>query len=151
MTHAAGRSALVTGAGSGIGRAIALRLARAGHDVAVNDLVPDGAERTAGEVRALGGRGVALVADVGDAAAVRRMVADAAAALGGLDVLVNIAGLCRIGPVAELPEADWRETFRVDVDGVFFACQAALPHLVARGGGSIVNIASWNGKAGMPY
>jgi NAD(P)-dependent dehydrogenase (short-subunit alcohol dehydrogenase family) len=145
------RAALVTGAGSGIGRAIALRLARDGWAVAVNDVERERAALVAREVDAAGGLGVAVVADVGDREAARRMVADAVAPLGGLDLLVNNAGLCRLGAIAEFPEADWHATFRVNVDGVFFCCQAALPHMLARGRGNIINIASWSGKAGAPY
>jgi NAD(P)-dependent dehydrogenase (short-subunit alcohol dehydrogenase family) len=92
-----------------------------------------------------------VVADVGDREEARRMVAEALAALGHLDVLINNAGICRLGSIAEFSEADWRATFRVNVDGVFHACQAILPHLAARGRGSIVNIASWSGKSGAPY
>ena len=91
------------------------------------------------------------MADVGDREAAQRMVADAIEALGSVDLLVNNAGLCRLGAVAEFPEADWRATFRVNVDGVFFCCQAVLPHMLARRRGSIVNLASWSGKAGAAY
>ena len=145
------RSALVTGAGTGIGSAIALRLARDGWAVAVNDLEPGRADAVAAEVAALGVRGVAVVADVGDRAAARRMVAETMATLGAVDLLVNNAGVCRLGALAEVSEADWRATFRVNVDGVFFCCQAALPHMLARGRGDIINLASWSGKAGAPY
>jgi NAD(P)-dependent dehydrogenase (short-subunit alcohol dehydrogenase family) len=145
------RSALVTGAGTGIGRAIALRLARDGWAVAVNDVEPDRADAVAAEVMALGVRGVAVVADVGDREAARRMVAETMATLGAVDLLVNNAGVCRLGALAEFSEADWRATFRVNVDGVFFCCQAALPHMLARGHGNIINLASWSGKAGAPY
>jgi NAD(P)-dependent dehydrogenase (short-subunit alcohol dehydrogenase family) len=145
------RAALITGAGTGIGRAIALRLARDGWSVAVNDVEPGRADAVAAEVRGLGGRGAAVVADVGDREGARRMVAEALAALGGVDLLVNNAGTCRLGPVAEFSEADWRATFRVNVDGVFFCCQAVLPHMLARRRGSIVNLASWSGKAGAAY
>jgi len=144
-------AALVTGAGSGIGRAIALRLARDGWAVAVNDVEPERAALVAREVDGAGGQGVAVVADVGDREAVRRMVADAEATLGSVELLVNNAGLCRLGAIAEFPESDWHATFRVTMDGVFFCCQAALPHMLARPRGNIVNIASWSGKAGAPY
>lgn len=150
-SSAAPRTALITGAGSGIGRAIALRLARDGWAVAVNDVESTRAAQVAREVDAAGGRGVAVVADVGDPAAVRRMVAETLAVFGAVDLLVNNAGLCRLGAIAEFPEADWHATFRVNVDGVFFCCQAALPHMLARGRGSIVNLASWSGKAGAPF
>jgi len=145
------RAALVTGAGAGIGRAIARRLARDGWAVAVNDVHPGRAAAVVGEVAAAGARGAAVVADVGDREAVRRMVAEAIEALGAVDLLVNNAGVCRLGAVAEFSEADWRTTFRVNVDGVFFGCQAVLPHMLARERGSIVNIASWSGKDGAAY
>ena len=148
---AAPRTALITGAGSGIGRAIALRLSRDGWAVAVNDVDPARATLVAREVDAAGGRGAAVVADVGDREAAHRMVAETLTTLGPIDLLVNNAGLCRLGAIAEFPEADWHATFRVNVDGVFFCCQAALPHMTTRGRGSIVNIASWSGKAGAPY
>jgi NAD(P)-dependent dehydrogenase (short-subunit alcohol dehydrogenase family) len=150
-SSAAPRGALITGAGTGIGRAIALRLARDGWGVVVNDVEPDRAAAVAREVAAAGARSVAVVADVGDRAEARRMVTEALEALGAVDLLVNNAGVCRLGAVAEFPEADWRATFRVNVDGVFFCCQAVLPHMLARRSGSIVNLASWSGKAGAPY
>jgi NAD(P)-dependent dehydrogenase (short-subunit alcohol dehydrogenase family) len=145
------RVALVTGAGAGIGRAIALRLARDGYAVAANDLDPGRARQVAGEVAALGGPGLPVPGDVGDRAAGQAMVAETLARLGRLDLLVNNAGICRIGAVADFAEADWRATFRVNVDGVFFCCQAALPPMLARGSGSIVNVASWSGKSGAPF
>ena len=145
------RTALITGAGTGIGRAIALRLARGGWGIAVNDVEPGRAAAVAAEVRATGVRSAPIVADVGDREAAGRMVADAIGALGAVDLLVNNAGVCRLGSVAEFPEADWRATFRVNVDGVFFCCQAVLPHMLSRGSGNIVNLASWSGKAGAPY
>lgn len=145
------KTVLVTGAGAGIGRAIALRLARDGYHVAVNDVDPASAANTAGEIEQLGVRGLPLAADVGDSGAVRRMVAEAVQGLDGLDLLVNNAGVCRLGLLADFSEADWRATFRVNVDSVFFCCQAVLPYMTRRGGGNIINVASWNGKAGMPY
>ena len=145
------RTAVVTGAGTGIGRAIAIRLARDGYHVAVNDLDLESATKTAGEIERLGVSGVPIAADVGDRAAAQRMIGKALETLEGLDLLVNNAGICRLGPVAEFLETDWRETFRVNVDGVFHCCQAVVPHMVTRGHGNIINIASWNGKAGMPF
>ena len=108
------------------------------------------AERAAEELQRSGRRSVALACDVGDRAAAARMVEAAARGLGDLDVLVNNAGIVRLGPLASFPEADWRALFRVNVDGPFFCCQAALPRMLARRRGSIVNIASWNGKLGAP-
>jgi NAD(P)-dependent dehydrogenase (short-subunit alcohol dehydrogenase family) len=145
------RAALVTGAGAGIGRAIALRLARDGWSIAVNDVEPGRAAAVVRDVAATGSHALAVVADVGDRAAAGRMVAEAIEALGAVELLVNNAGVCRLGAVADFAEADWRATFRVNVDGVFHCCQAVLPHMLARGGGNIVNVASWSGKAGAAY
>jgi NAD(P)-dependent dehydrogenase (short-subunit alcohol dehydrogenase family) len=145
------RAALITGAGTGIGRAIALRLAHDGWAVAVNDIEPGRAAAVTAEVRSLGASGAAVVADVSAREAARRMVAEAIEALGAVDLLVNNAGVCRLGALAEFSEADWRATFRVNVDGVFFCCQAVLPHMLSRGRGNIINLASWSGKAGAAY
>jgi len=142
---AAPGTAGITGAGMGIGRAIALRLARDGWAVAVNDVESARAFAVAGEVVAAGARAAAVVADVGDRRAAGRMVVETIEALGAVDLLVNNAGVCRLGAIAEFPETDWRETFRVNVDGVFFCCQAVLPHMLSRGRGNIVNLASWSG------
>jgi len=145
-----GRVALVTGAATGIGLAIALRLARAGYDIAVADTNAAGAEGAAKQLREGGGRAAAIRCDVGDREAVFRMADEAARALGDIELLVNNAGIARLGPLASFAEKDWRELFRVNVDGVFFCCQAVLPGMLARKRGNIVNIASWNGKLGAP-
>lgn len=144
------RVALVTGGAAGIGLAIARRLARAGYDIAIADSDTAGAERAAQELRGDGRQASAIACDVGDRAAAFRMVEMAAHALGDVDLLVNNAGIARLGPLASFPEADWRELFRVNVDGVFFCCQAVLPRMQARQQGNVVNIASWNGKLGAP-
>jgi meso-butanediol dehydrogenase / (S,S)-butanediol dehydrogenase / diacetyl reductase len=144
------RVALVTGAATGIGLAIARRLAQAGYDVAVADIDAAGAERAAEELRRAGRRSAAIACDVGDRAAVGRMAEAAARSLGDIEVLVNNAGIVRLGPLAGFPEADWRALFRVNVDGPFFCCQAVLPGMAARRRGAIVNVASWNGKFAAP-
>ena len=142
--------AIVTGAGAGIGRAIALRLAGAGYAVAVADIDPDGANRVTQELRANDGLAEAIICDVGDRAAAFRMVASATEALGSVQLLVNNAGVVGLGPLADFSEQDWRRLFRVNVDGVFFCCQAVLPGMLGQHRGNIVNIASWNGKLGAP-
>lgn len=146
----AGQVALVTGAATGIGFAIASRLAQAGHDIAVADIDAAGAERAAQGLRRHGGRSAAIACDVGDRADASRMVETAVQSLGDIDLLVNNAGIVRLGPLASFPEADWRDLFRVNVDGVFFCCQAVVPRMIAHRRGNIVNIASWNGKIGAP-
>lgn len=145
-----GRVALVTGAATGIGLTIARRLARAGYDLAIADVDATGAERAAREIQAQGRRAIALVCNVGDRGDVLRMAATVHRTLGDIDLLVNNAGIVRLGPLASLAEEDWRDLFRVNVDGVFFCCQAVLPRMMARRGGNIVSISSWNGKLGAP-
>ena len=142
--------ALVTGSAAGIGFAIATRLAWAGYEIAVADVDEAGAERAARALQQDGRRSAALLCDVGDRGAVHRMVEAAARALGDIDLLVNNAGVARLGPLVTFPEQDWRDLFRVNVDGVFFCCQAVLPRMLERGQGNIVNISSWNGKLGAP-
>lgn len=138
----AGRRALVTGAGSGIGRATALRLAADGAGVAVVDLDPAAAARVASEVTALGARAVALSADVGDEAAVRDAVAGAAGHLGGLDTVVTSAGITIAGRTDETTLDAWDLVIRINLTGVFLTMKHALPHLCAAGGGAIVTIGS---------
>jgi NAD(P)-dependent dehydrogenase (short-subunit alcohol dehydrogenase family) len=142
--------AVITGGAAGIGYAIASRLARAGYDVAVADIDSAGADRAAEELRGLGRKAMAVCGDVGDRADAFRMMQTVARDLGDVDLLVNNAGIARLGPLASFPEADWREIFRVNVDGVFFCCQAVLPRMMARRRGNIVSISSWNGKLGAP-
>jgi meso-butanediol dehydrogenase/(S,S)-butanediol dehydrogenase/diacetyl reductase len=142
----AGRVALVTGAGQGIGRATAVALARAGADLAVNDLRADAADRVAAEVRALGRRALAVPADVAAVPEIARMIARAAEGLGRLDVLVNNAGLIRPTPFGQVTERDWDETFALNARGLFFCMQAAAPVMVGQGSGAIVNVSSIAGR-----
>ena len=144
------RTALVTGAGGGIGRAIALRLARDGWDIGVVDLNEAGAHATAAQVRELGRRACAAVADVAQRDSVQAAVAQVIAALGPVDVLVNNAGILRTAKFIDITEADWRATMSVNLDGVFHCTQAVLPEMLARGVGCIVNMSSWTGKRGAP-
>jgi len=144
------RVALVTGGATGIGLAIAKRLARAGYDLAIDDIDAPGAEATANQLRESGRRVAAIQCDVGERASALRMAEEATRALGDVDLLVNNAGILRLGPLASFSDKDWRDIFRVNVDGVFFCCQAVLPRMIARRRGNLVNIASWNGKLGAP-
>jgi len=144
------RVALVTGGATGIGLAIAKRLARAGYDLAIADIDAPGAEAAANQLRESGRRVAAIQCDVGERASALRMAEEATRALGHVDLLVNNAGILRLGPLASFSDKDWRDIFRVNVDGVFFCCQAVLPRMVARRRGNVVNIASWNGKLGAP-
>ncbi|MFN2427654.1 MAG: SDR family NAD(P)-dependent oxidoreductase [Candidatus Binatia bacterium] len=156
-----GRTALVTGAARGLGRTIAVALAREGCDVVVSDLAAsdraplgyalagaDELESTAAAVRACGRRSLAVFADVTCAKDVERMTAAAVAEMGRLDILVANAGIIAAAPVVAMDEELWDRIFAVNVRGVFLSARAAIPHLVARGSGRIVNIASVAGKTG---
>jgi NAD(P)-dependent dehydrogenase (short-subunit alcohol dehydrogenase family) len=145
-----GKTALITGAGSGIGRATAMRFAEEGAAVAVVDLRADAAEETADKITADGGRAVAVAADVTEAAAIERAVAMAVEVFGRLDVLYNNAGVDSTGSVADADEADWDRCFAVNVKGTFLASRAAVPHLERDGGGSIVNQGSVAALVGVP-
>jgi 3-oxoacyl-[acyl-carrier protein] reductase len=142
----AGRVALVTGSARGIGRAIALALAREGADIACADLLPT--EDTARAVRALGRRAITLRVDIGRASHARRMIADTARRLGGLDILVNNAGIAHRDSLADTSGKTWDRVVGVVLKGTFLCCQAAAPAMRRRGGGKIVNISSLSGVIG---
>jgi 3-oxoacyl-[acyl-carrier protein] reductase len=136
----AGRRAVVTGAASGIGRAIALGLARAGAAVVVNHLASG--EAAEAVVAECGAPSLAVEADVSRADDVTRLIATAHAALGGVDILVNNAAVMLVKPFLELTEDDWDRVLANDLKSVFLCCRATLPGMLAQGGGTIINIAS---------
>ncbi|HEX7926041.1 MAG TPA: SDR family NAD(P)-dependent oxidoreductase [bacterium] len=149
MAELTGRVALVTGASRGIGKAIALHLARAGLDVAVNYRSrPEEGQAVAAAVTALGRRGVAIQADVADAGQVTRLVADVHKALGPIDVLVNNAGSALPQKWEEIKEADWHQVLNNNLTSAFLMTQAVLPEMKARKWGWIVNIGSGAARAG---
>ena len=138
--------AIVTGAGNGIGRATALALGRAGAHVAVVDVDAAAAKATADAVAALGRRSLALDTDVGDLAAIDRMVQAVTGTFGRVDVLVNNAGVTRRADIMDLTEQDWDRIMRVNAKGVFFCLQRVAREMIPRRSGRIVNIASIAGK-----
>ena len=144
------RVALVTGASRGIGRAIAVELARAGFAVGVNYVHRlDQAEETVAAITAGGGEAAALQADVADSQAVEAMFATLDRRFGRLDALVNNAGVgTRIESLTDIDDATWRRTLAVNLDGAFYCIRAAVPRLQAAGGGRIVNISSGAAKTG---
>lgn len=140
------KTAIVTGAASGFGAAIARRMVREGARVMVADLDAEGAERMAAQLRAEGGEAIACAADVASRADFERLVAQACAAWGGLDILVNNAGTThRNKPALQVTEDEFDRVYRVNVKSLFWAAQAVLPHFTEQGGGSIVNVASTTG------
>jgi 3-oxoacyl-[acyl-carrier protein] reductase len=155
----AGKAAIVTGGGTGLGRATALNLARQGCSVLINySKSRDDAERTAAEIQALGTRGIAVQADVADDAACRKMVAVAVKAFGRIDVLVNNAGTTRFVAATALDEVtdeDWQRIFAVNVIGPFHCVRAVKEPMLASGGGQIINVTSVAAFAGkgssIPY
>jgi NAD(P)-dependent dehydrogenase (short-subunit alcohol dehydrogenase family) len=145
VSSLAGKVALVTGAGQGIGRACALALAAEGADVVVNDAVEDRLAAVVDAVRKAGVRALAAPANIADEAAVEAMVATAVGALGGLDILVNNAGIGRPLLVERMSKAEWDRIVDVNLGGTFNCARAVIRPLRARGGGRIVNISSLAG------
>jgi 3-oxoacyl-[acyl-carrier protein] reductase len=145
-----GRTALVTGAGKGIGRAVAHALVRAGANVGLVARTGADLERVAAELRAAhpGARVSTAVADVADRAAVEAAAARAAAELGDVDILVNNAGVAEFGTVLDMEPAAWERMFRVNVLGTLHATRAVLPGMIARRRGDVVNVASTAGEKG---
>jgi len=144
-----GKRALISGTGGGIGRAAAVLCAREGAHVVGCDLNPETSAQTVSLVRAEGGRMDAIApVDLATEEGAGRWVQQAVALAGGIDVLVNNASAIRFGPVDTLSFADWSFTIRHELDIVFLVTRAAWPHLVAGGGGSIVNVASITASRG---
>lgn len=150
----AGKRGYVTGAGSGLGRAIALGLAEAGAAVAVSDINLSTAEEVAREIQSKGGRALAVRTDIARKDEVEALVRTTVEQLGSLDFAFNNAGMLKIVKPEELTEEDWRTELDVDLTGVFLCCQAAGRHMIAHGGGKIVNTASISGlvvNSGLTY
>lgn len=136
-----GKVAIVTGAGRGLGEAIAIGLAQAGADVAlVTNRTP--ADETAGKIRALGRKTITIQADVGNRSVLPSIVERTVEELGGLDILVNNAGIIRRTPAHEHSFEDWQEVMDVNLNSVFVLCQLAGRHMIEQGSGKIINVAS---------
>ena len=142
---------LITGAGSGIGRAASLAFAEEGAAIAAADLRLETAQATAGAVEELGRKAVALQVDVTQPDAVRDMVEQAVAGLGSLDVLINSAGVREIVPFLELPAEEWTKVIGTNLTGTFLCSQAVARHLITQNkSGKIINLASVAGLVGVP-
>jgi meso-butanediol dehydrogenase/(S,S)-butanediol dehydrogenase/diacetyl reductase len=150
-----GQVAIVTGAGRGIGRAIALELGRQGADILIAELDQAGVKRTAEEVGALGRRAVAVPTDVTSRADLHAMVDRAKAEFGRIDILVNNAGIYRAAATLDVTEDHWDAIMTINAKAVFFASQAVLPTMIAQKSGRIISLASMAGKIGsktnLPY
>ena len=143
-----GKTALVTGGGRGIGRAIALGLAQEGAQVAVLDILADNAVAVAREIEATGVKALALPCDLTKRPQVDRAIADTLAQFGQIDILVNNAGWDRMEMFLDSEEETWDKIIAINFKGILYVCKAALPSMVARGRGKVISIASDAGRAG---
>ena len=145
-----GHVAVITGAGSGIGRGIAERFAEVGAEVVIGEVNVERSQQAAAELQARYGRGQFVATDVSRAADCRRLIESAIDSHGHIDTLVNNAGVNFVKPTLEMTEEDWDRVLDVDLKGTFLCCRHALEHMVARGRGGIVNIASVHTVATLP-
>lgn len=143
-----GKVAIVTGAGRGIGRGIALRLAQDGAEVVVNDINSETVNKVVKEIEALGRKALAIVADVSNGAAVYAMVEQAVAEFGKLDIMVANAGVAQVKQAIEITEEDWDRIFAVNAKGIFLCDQAAAKQMIKQKNGKIINCASIAGHSG---
>ncbi len=144
--------ALITGGSRGIGRAIALRFAREGANIAVAARTPGSLQAVETEVRALGHDALVLPCDVGDGAAVREMVRRTENHFGKIDILVNNAGyFCSLHPIQEMPDEEWDRSVRWNLTSAFYVSRAVLPGMIARRHGSIIMMSSLGAKAAYPF
>jgi NAD(P)-dependent dehydrogenase (short-subunit alcohol dehydrogenase family) len=145
-----GKVAVITGAGSGVGRATAVVLAEAGGTPVLIGRTREPLEETAELVSSGGGRSVVIPVDVTDETAVTTAFAEAATVLGGIDAAILAAAVGRNGPIESYPLADWEATIATNLTGPFLCAKAAIPHLRRRGGGHIIAVSSGAGKQGYP-
>jgi 2-hydroxycyclohexanecarboxyl-CoA dehydrogenase len=148
VTTQSARSALVTGGGRGIWRAIALALARQGSQVAVLDLLEDNAKAVQQEIQSLGVRGLALRVDLTQCSQVQQAVGKVLAEFGQIDILVNNAGWDKLEPFLDSEMETWEKIISINFKAVLYTCKATLPHMVARGSGKVINIGSDAGRVG---
>lgn len=148
MTGTSGQVAVVTGAGHGIGRASAERLAEDGYAVVIAEIDAERAAQTLAAIEEMGAVVTSIATDVADAASVEAMVAAVVERHGRLDILVNNAGIGHPSRLHELPLDDWHHVIETTLSSVFYAVRAAAPHMIEGGGGRIINIASVQGLVG---
>jgi NAD(P)-dependent dehydrogenase (short-subunit alcohol dehydrogenase family) len=155
MGRLEGKRALVTGAGAGIGRAVARAMAAEGAAVAVTDIAQDRIDQVVGEVEDAGGRAIGLELDILDEGSMRAGVAEVVAAFGGLDTVVNNAGVASVGTIQDTTLDLWESQYRANTTSAFLMSKIVWPHLVEAGGGSITNASSvagiWAQRGNLPY
>jgi 3-hydroxybutyrate dehydrogenase len=145
-----GKTAIVTGAASGIGKEIAACYAREGAKVAIADLNADAANAVAAQIKSAGGQAIGVAMDVTDETAVNDVVAAVIEAFGGVDVLVSNAGIQIVHPIEEFSFAEWKKMLAIHLDGAFLTTRACLPHMVKAKGGSIIYMGSVHSKLASP-
>ena len=143
-----GKSAIVTGGGRGIGRAISLALARAGCRVAILDILAENAQAVKQEIESLGGEALVLRVDLTKSQEVQAAVGEVLARFGQLDILVNNAGWDKLEPFLDSEEKTWERVIDINFKAILYTCKAVLPHMVSRGSGKVINIASDAGRVG---
>jgi NAD(P)-dependent dehydrogenase (short-subunit alcohol dehydrogenase family) len=144
--------AIVVGSGRGIGRAIALRLAKEGSNVVIADVKEDLAEKTAEEIKSIGTKSLAVKVDVRSNDDIENMVQKTLENFGRIDILVNAAGVLTLAKVVDMTEEEWDFVMDVNAKGTFLCCRAIAKQMIRQGGGGkIINIISTNGKSGWPY
>lgn len=148
MIDLSSKKALVTGSGRGIGREIALKLAKAGADVAISDIDLETAKQTAGEIEAMGRRSLAVAADVSKADDVKKMIAAVVEGFSGIDILVNNAGITRDGLIMRMKEEDWDAVLNINLKSAFLCCREVVRPMMKARSGKIINIASVVGLMG---
>lgn len=144
-----GKRAIITGAGNGIGRSIATRLAKEGCSIGIFEIDAAAADETTQQIRSQGSICCSILGDVSDQASVKDGMPKLITALGGVDILVNNAGVCRIGKILDMSDQDWDQTFGINVDGVYHVSRAVVPHMLRQKSGAVINISSWMGKSGV--
>ena len=146
-----GKTALVTGGGGGIGRAVALALGREGAKIAVADIVKENAEKVSSEVQSLGIDAMACLVDLTKKPEVDRMVGDIISRFGRINILVNCQGWDRLEPFVESDEETWEKLLAINFKSVLYTSKAVLPNMISHGGGKVVNISSDAGRVGSSW
>jgi len=148
MISLKGKAAIITGGGRGLGKAVALQLALEGIDIGITGRNEENLKATVEEIRGIGVKAAYAVFDIGAGEEVKTGINQLVTELGGVDILINNAGIGDFGTLEAMPSQEWEQVFRTNLFGVYYAAMAVFPHLKAKGEGDIVNIASTAGLKG---